>query len=158
MGARVRPGANASAGDSVNAAESANALDAAAANSEPTPADDSSDGPSTARSRTAGPRTLDLVLAIVVVALSIGSVLLVLVPSLELVVVSHDLDIVVNTVATAAAAAVAALAWIRFKEGGQPIMLFQAAAFTVLAASNASLEKGRASANACTAGAVPGAR
>jgi len=123
----------------VSAAESAHTAGSAAANSEPTPPGTGAAGQGTAAgSAAAGPRTLDVVLAIVVVALSIGSVLLVLVPSLELVVVSHDLDIVVNTVATAAAAAVAALAWIRFKEGGQPIMLFQAAAFTVLAASNAS--------------------
>ena len=75
MGARVRPGANASAGKSVSAVESANTAGSSAANSEPTPPGTGAAGQGTAAgSATAGPRTLDVVLAIVVVALSIGSV------------------------------------------------------------------------------------
>jgi signal transduction histidine kinase len=90
-----------------------------------------------ARARAGGTGILDEILAGVVVVLSVASLAIVAAPQLELLVVSRDLDMVINSVATVAAGAIAALAWIRFKEGGQPIMLFQAAAFTVLAASNA---------------------
>jgi len=90
-----------------------------------------------ARARAGSAGILDEVLVGVVVVLSVASLAIVAAPQLELLVVSRDLDMVINSVATVAAGAIAALAWIRFKEGGQPIMLFQAAAFTVLAASNA---------------------
>jgi signal transduction histidine kinase len=90
-----------------------------------------------ARARVAATGMLDEILAVIVVVLSVASLAIVAAPQLEVLVVSRDLDLVINSVATVAAGAVAALAWIRFKEGGQPIMLFQASAFTVLAATNA---------------------
>lgn len=69
-------------------------------------------------------------------ALAVGTLLVVILPQLSLVLVDQRLDLVINTAATLAAISVAALAWTRYREGGQLSALYQASAFAVLALHN----------------------
>ena len=79
---------------------------------------------------------LDVILIAVVAALALGGVASVLMIGPWVRVVAPLLDLVLDTVTTLVTLAVAALAWIRYRERGEPVALFQAAAFVVLAMSN----------------------
>ncbi|MCJ7709478.1 MAG: sensor histidine kinase [Chloroflexi bacterium] len=85
------------------------------------------------------PITLDSVLIAVVIVLSVGMAASVVVPSLHVHVVAPSLDLVLNTLATAVTLAVALLGWGRFRESGEPMAVFWAAAFLVLAIANGLL-------------------
>jgi signal transduction histidine kinase len=76
------------------------------------------------------------VLSITTIGLTFASALFVGEPWLGLAFVSAPLDLVINTVATLAAGVIAALAWVRHREGGQITGLYQASAFLVLCATN----------------------
>ena len=52
--------------------------------------------------------------------------------------VAPSLDLVLDTLTTGVAVAVAAMGWARYREQGQPVALFQTAAFLVLGATNTS--------------------
>jgi signal transduction histidine kinase len=86
-----------------------------------------------------GPRRgerLDRALIAVTVALTVGAVGAAAVPDLRLRYVAPALDVVLETVTTLVTLSVAALAWARFRQRGEPVALFQAAAFLVLAIGN----------------------
>ncbi len=72
----------------------------------------------------------------VVIALALGTAVCVLGPGLRESIVAPSLDIVLDTLTTAVTLAVAVLAWVRFRQRGDPIAAFQAAAFLVLAIAN----------------------
>jgi len=86
--------------------------------------------------RSHAPEPLGRILLATVVAVTAGSVLLLVAPGLQFVVVAPGLDIVLNTT-TLVAGAVAALGWIRFQERRRPIDLLEAGAFLALFASGA---------------------
>lgn len=79
---------------------------------------------------------LDATLIVVVAALTVGGVVSVLEPGPYVRVVTPSLDLVLDTVTTLVTLSVAVLGWIRYRERGEPVALFQAAAFVVLALSN----------------------
>lgn len=81
---------------------------------------------------------LDVVLIGVVACLSLGGTASALVPGLDARVVAPSLDLVLDTVATLVTLAVSALGWVRYRERGEPVALFQSAAFMVLTIANAS--------------------
>ncbi len=72
----------------------------------------------------------------VVVALSVGTAACVLVPVLRAGIDAPALDTSLDTLTTVVTLAVAVLAWVRFRQRGDPVAAFQAAAFTVLAIAN----------------------
>jgi signal transduction histidine kinase len=72
----------------------------------------------------------------VVVALIVGAVASLAVPGLHVRVVAPALNLVLDTVTTLVTLSVAALGWVRYRERGEPVALFQAAAFLVLAIAN----------------------
>ncbi len=76
---------------------------------------------------------LDAVLVAVVAALAAGGVASVGVPGLHVRLVAPSLDLALDTVTTLVTMTVAALGWARFRERGEPVALFQAAAFLALA-------------------------
>ena len=78
---------------------------------------------------------LDAILIAVVAALAFGGAASVLMIAPWVREVAPSLDLVLDTVTTLVAAAVAVLAWVRYRERGAPVALFQAAAFVVLALS-----------------------
>jgi signal transduction histidine kinase len=75
-----------------------------------------------------------LITAVIVLAVSTGAS--VVVPALHVHVVAPSLDLVLDTLATVVTLAVALLGWVRFRERGEPMAVFQAAAFLVLAVAN----------------------
>lgn len=79
---------------------------------------------------------LDAVVAATVVILAAVSAAVVLLPMLGGQHVEAGLDVVLDTFATVVALAVAAVAWVRYREVGSPVALFQASAFLVLAIAN----------------------
>ena len=79
---------------------------------------------------------LNVVIAAVAAALSLGTVAFVLVPGLRARVEAPSLDLVLDTITTVVTLTVAVLAWVRFRQGGQAVALFQTAAFLVLAIAN----------------------
>jgi len=79
---------------------------------------------------------LDAVLVGVFVALTLGAIVSFGVPGLRVRVVAPSLGLVLDTVTTLVTLAVAALGWVRYRERGEPVALFQAAAFLVLAIAN----------------------
>src|SRR5918994_2980486 len=83
----------------------------------------------------AGQRQLDAALVATSVLLAFITIVITLEPSFRFVAVAPRLDLVINTVATLAAMGVAALAWTRYVEQGGLALVFQSAAFAVLAAS-----------------------
>ena len=68
-----------------------------------------------------------------VIALSLGTAASFVVPGLHASVVAPVLDTVLDTLATFVTLAVAVLAWLGFRQRGDPSRAFQAAAFSVLA-------------------------
>jgi signal transduction histidine kinase len=68
-----------------------------------------------------------------VIALSLGTAASFVVPGLHASVVAPVLDTVLDTLATFVTLAVAVLAWVGFRQRGDPSRAFQAAAFSVLA-------------------------
>src|SRR5829696_4736048 len=83
----------------------------------------------------AGQRQLDAALVATSVLLAFITVVITLEPRLRIVAVAPRLDLVINTVATLAAIGVAGLAWTRYVEQGGLALVYQSAAFAVLAAS-----------------------
>jgi signal transduction histidine kinase len=83
---------------------------------------------------------LDAVVAATIVVLASLSAAVVFLPMLGGQHVEAGLDVVLDTFATVVTLGVAAVAWVRYREIGAPVALFQASAFLVLAiASGASL-------------------
>jgi signal transduction histidine kinase len=83
---------------------------------------------------------LDAVLAATVIVLASLSAAVVFLPVLGGQHVEAGLDLVLDTFATVVTLGVAVVAWVRYREIGAPVALFQASAFLVLAiASGASL-------------------
>jgi signal transduction histidine kinase len=83
---------------------------------------------------------LDAILAAVILVLAVLSAAVVFLPMLGGQHVEAGLDLVLDTFATVVALGVAIVAWVRYREIGAPVALFQASAFLVLAiASGASL-------------------
>ena len=82
-------------------------------------------------------RRTELAIALVPVALAVATLLILLNPSLATAIVNPRLAVAIDATATLVAVAVAALAWVRFKEGPDPAALVRASAFLVLAATNA---------------------
>ena len=83
--------------------------------------------------------SLDGVLVVVAIVLTLGAAAAVLTPALDLRVVAPSLDLVLDTVTTVMAISVAALCWVRFRRSGEPIAMFQSAAFLVLAMASGLL-------------------
>jgi signal transduction histidine kinase len=83
--------------------------------------------------------TLDRLDRILLVSVAILAVtfFVTLIPEVEVRVVAPGLDLVVDTITTLVTLAVAGLAWARFRDRGQRVALFQAAAFSVLAVARA---------------------
>ena len=77
-------------------------------------------------------------LAATVVVLALASAAVVLVPGLGGQHVEAGLDLVLDTFATVVTLAVAVVAWVRYREIGAPVALFQASAFLVLAVVSAT--------------------
>jgi signal transduction histidine kinase len=83
---------------------------------------------------------LDAVLAAVIIVLAFLSMAVVFLPVLGGQHIEGGLDLVLDTFATVVTLGVAVVAWVRYREIGAPVALFQASAFLVLAiASGASL-------------------
>jgi signal transduction histidine kinase len=80
--------------------------------------------------------SLDGALIAAVIALALGTAASVFVPGLRARVVAPSLDLVLDTVTTVVTVTVAVLAWVRFRQRGDPAAAFQAAAFLVLALAN----------------------
>ena len=80
-------------------------------------------------------RSLDAALAFTIAVLVMGTILVVFEPRLRVVAVAPRIDLVINTIATLAAVGVAALAWTRYAEQGGVALVFQSAAFAVLASA-----------------------
>lgn len=87
----------------------------------------------------AGERRLQVTLGLLLVGLIVFTALAFFTPAVGVSVVNLPLDLVINTGATLIAAAVAALAWSRYRETLETHVLFQAAAFGVLASVNGFL-------------------
>jgi hypothetical protein len=81
---------------------------------------------------------LDVVLVVGVVILTLGAAASVVVPGLSQRIVAPSLDLVLDTFTTIVTLSVAARAWVRYRERGEPAALFQSAAFLVLALANGS--------------------
>ncbi len=79
---------------------------------------------------------LDVALIAAVALLTLGTAATVLVPGLHVRFVAPSVDLVLDTVTTLVTLSVSVLGWIRFRERGEPVALFQAAAFLVLGIAN----------------------
>ena len=82
------------------------------------------------------PAPIDVVLLAVIGPLTLVTGLMAAVPSLQVRFVAPELDLVLDTVTTLVTVSVAVLAWIRFRELGEPVALFQSAAFLAFGVSN----------------------
>jgi len=82
------------------------------------------------------PKSLDGALVAVTIVLTLGTAASLVVPGVGVRVDAPSLDLVIDTVTTVAALGVAALGWVRFRQRGEPVAVFQAAAFLVLAIAN----------------------
>ena len=91
------------------------------------------------RASAAHSASLDGVLVAVAIVLTLGAAASVLVPALTLRLVAPSLDLVLDTVTTVMTLSVAVLCWARFRRSGEPIALFQSAAFLVLAIASGLL-------------------
>jgi signal transduction histidine kinase len=80
--------------------------------------------------------SLDGILMAVVIALALGTAACVVVPGLRASIVAPSLDLVLDTLTTVVTLSVAVLAWVRFRQRGDPFAALQAAAFLVLAIAN----------------------
>jgi signal transduction histidine kinase len=80
--------------------------------------------------------SLDGALIAAVIALALGTAAGVVVPGLRTSIVAPSLDLVLDTLTTVVTLSVAVLAWVRFRQRGDPFAAFQAAAFLVLAIAN----------------------
>jgi signal transduction histidine kinase len=80
--------------------------------------------------------SLDGILMAVVIALALGTAACVVVPGLRPSIVAPSLDTVLDTLTTFVTLGVAVLAWVRFRQRGDPVAAFQAAAFLALAIAN----------------------
>jgi signal transduction histidine kinase len=76
---------------------------------------------------------LDAALVTVIVVLVVATAVAAVVPGVHFQVFAPALDLVLDTITGAVTLAVAALAWVRYRQGGEPMALFQVAAFLVLA-------------------------
>ncbi|HLX33941.1 MAG TPA: sensor histidine kinase [Candidatus Limnocylindrales bacterium] len=83
-------------------------------------------------------RRFDILLGIVVVVLTVGSVITLL-PGPRLVVRSPNLDLVLNTLTAVAAAGAAGLAWIRYRIERENSALFESSGFMILFVTRALL-------------------
>ena len=79
---------------------------------------------------------VDAVLVGVVIVMTAATAVYVAVPDLRLWVVAPALDLVLHTLAAVVIIGVVVLAWVRYRQRGEPVALFQAAAFLVLAVSS----------------------
>jgi signal transduction histidine kinase len=68
--------------------------------------------------------------------LTLGTAASLFVPGMQLRVVAPQLDLVLDTLTTVVTIGIAALGWARYRQGGEPVAAFQAAAFLVLAIAN----------------------
>jgi signal transduction histidine kinase len=80
--------------------------------------------------------SLDGALIAVVIVLTLGTAASVIAPGFQVRVIAPSLDLVIDTVSTVVTLAVAVLGWVRFRQRGEPVALFQAAAFLVLTIAN----------------------
>jgi signal transduction histidine kinase len=80
--------------------------------------------------------TLDAVLIVVVLGLTASTVAAVLAPDLVVSAPAVGLDLLLDVVAALVTVSVTVLAWIRYREGGDPTALVQAGAFLVLSIAN----------------------
>ncbi|HEY5434512.1 MAG TPA: sensor histidine kinase [Candidatus Limnocylindrales bacterium] len=80
--------------------------------------------------------SVDGALIAAVIALALGTAAGVVVPGLPASIVAPSLDTVLDTLTTFVTLGVAVLAWVRFRQRGDPVAAFQAAAFLVLAIAN----------------------
>lgn len=85
------------------------------------------------RERDLRPRKLDVVLVLVAAAVVIGTGLILSDEELSLVVFDRSLDVAINSLAVLASFSLAALALVRYREGGRVAGLFQSSAFLLLA-------------------------
>jgi hypothetical protein len=87
---------------------------------------------------TSWPRSISLdgALVAVVIALALGTAASVIAPDLRGRLFSPSLDLMLDTVTSVVTLTVAVVAWIRFRQRGDPVSAFQAAAFLVLAIAN----------------------
>ena len=92
---------------------------------------------STPTERPGAPEPLGRILLATVVVVTAASIVLLVAPGLQFVVVAPGLDLVLNTATTLVAGAVAGLGWIRFQERRRPGDLLEAGAFLALFASGA---------------------
>jgi signal transduction histidine kinase len=79
---------------------------------------------------------VDIVLALVIIVLALGTLAGSIVPTLEVRFVAPDLDLALETITTIVALSIAALAWVRFRQLAEPMALFTASAFAILAIAN----------------------
>jgi signal transduction histidine kinase len=79
---------------------------------------------------------LDAALVGAVVVLTLGAAASLVVPGLQMRVVAPALDLVLDSVTALVTLSVAALGWVRYRQSGEPVALFQSAAFLVLAIAN----------------------
>lgn len=79
---------------------------------------------------------LDGALVAVIVVLVTATAAAVVVPGVHVRFVAPSLDLVLDTITSGVTLAVAALAWVRFRQNGEPMALFQVAAFLGLALAN----------------------
>jgi signal transduction histidine kinase len=84
-------------------------------------------------------RGVELGIALLPVALTIVTLIILLDPRLAPATVNQPLDLLINATATLVALAVAVLGWVHFREGNDSAALVRASAFLVLAAQNALL-------------------
>ena len=80
--------------------------------------------------------SLDAALIAAVIILAASATASAIVPSAHVRVVAPSLDLVLDTLTTVVTLSVALLGWVRFRERGAPIAVFQTAAFLVLAITN----------------------
>jgi len=79
---------------------------------------------------------VDAALATVATVLALGMVASLVLPGLEVRIVAPGLDLVLETITTLVTVSVAALGWVRYRQGAGPMAMFQASAFLALAIAN----------------------
>ena len=84
-------------------------------------------------------RRTELAVALVPLALAALTVLLITSPRISPAILNEQLQLLINATSTLVAVAVTALAWVNFRESGDPATLLRGSAFLVLAALNGLL-------------------
>ena len=82
-------------------------------------------------------RRFDRAIVLLVVVLSVVTAAVWFVPRIPTHIVNLPLDIAINVAATLVGGTVAILAWVRWRETGRSVSLYQASAFTALSVTNA---------------------